>query len=253
MSQDRLPWKTAWVIGASSGIGAATAKRLSSAGVKVVVSARTEGALEELAATSANLCVQTVDVTDDASVGAAFNAVMDKIGVPDLVLYSAAVYTPGGLSVLTSDEAMHHMDVNYGGAVRTLQAVLPSMMEVGRGGVGIVSSLTGYAGLPNAAVYGPTKAALISLCETIKPELDASGVALSVINPGFVRTPLTDKNSFEMPFIIEPDQAASHIVAGLRRGKFDIAFPWQMAVMLKFIRRLPYPIYFRFMKRLLRS
>ncbi|MDX5593240.1 SDR family NAD(P)-dependent oxidoreductase [Pseudovibrio sp. SPO723] len=252
MAERVLPWQSAWVLGASSGIGAAVAQQLGRAGVKVAVSARSVAALDQLAEEVQGLVSVPVDVTDEDSVRASFDKVCREVGVPELIIYCAAVYTPGGLSVLTAGEAMRHMDVNYGGAVRTLQAVLPAMTERGSGAIGIVSSLTGYAGLPNASVYGPTKAALISLCETLKPELDAVGIQLSVINPGFVRTPLTDKNEFEMPFIIEPDEAGSYIIKGMRKGTFDVAFPWQMALILRVLRHLPYSLYFRMMRRLLR-
>jgi short-subunit dehydrogenase len=135
------------------------------------------------------------------------------------------------------------------GAVNGIAAVLPGFLARRAGHIAVVSSVAGYRGLPQAAAYGPTKAALINLCEALKPDLDRYQVRISVINPGFIRTPLTDLNEFPMPFLMEADVAARRIVRGLDAGKFEITFPRRFTFMLKVARMLPYALYFPMVKR----
>ena len=135
------------------------------------------------------------------------------------------------------------------GAVNGLAAVLPRFIARRAGHVAVVSSVAGYRGLPSASAYGPTKAALINLCESLKPDLDRFGVKISVVNPGFVRTPLTDRNPFPMPFLMEVDDAAARLAAGLDTGKFEITFPRRFTYLVKLARILPYGLYFRLVKR----
>lgn len=143
-------------------------------------------------------------------------------------------------------------DVNLMGTVNCLAAILPSFIDRRRGRIAVVASVAGYRGLPTAAAYGATKAALINMCEALKPELDQFGVGLTLINPGFVDTPLAKKNDFPMPFMIPADVAADVIVRGLAAGKFEIAFPWRMALAMKLLRTLPYGVFFRITRRVVR-
>ena len=135
------------------------------------------------------------------------------------------------------------------GAVNGLSAVIPVFIDRKRGHVGVVASVAGYSGLPLAGAYGASKAALINMCESLRPELEAEGVGLSVINPGFVRTPLTAKNKFPMPFLIDADVAARQIYSGMIKGKFEIALPRSFVIILKILRLLPYGIYFPLIKK----
>jgi short-subunit dehydrogenase len=139
------------------------------------------------------------------------------------------------------------------GAVNGIAAVLPRMIARRAGHIAIVSSVAGYRGLPSAAAYGASKAALINLAESLKPDLDKHGVRVSLVNPGFVRTPLTDRNTFPMPFLMEVDDAAAQFVAGLDKGKFEITFPRRFTFLLKLARMLPYALYFRLVKRATRD
>jgi short-subunit dehydrogenase len=135
------------------------------------------------------------------------------------------------------------------GAVNGLAAVLPTLIDRRAGHVAVVASVAGYRGLPNASAYGATKAALINMCESLKTQLDRLGVTISLINPGFVRTPLTDKNKFPMPFLMEPEDAARAIFEGMARKKFEIAFPTRFVLILKVLRMLPYRLYFKLVRK----
>jgi short-subunit dehydrogenase len=141
------------------------------------------------------------------------------------------------------------LQVNYMGVINVLAAVLPGFARERRGHISWIASVSGYRGLPKAAAYGPTKAALINLAESLKPELDEMGVKISVINPGFVKTPMTEVNDFEMPFLMQPEEAARVTIKGLARGKFEIAYPTPFVAILKTLRLLPYALYFPLIRR----
>ena len=242
--------KHVWIIGASSGIGLALAKAYDQAGWRVTVSARNEKALSALSSEGCSISSLVLDVQDVACFDQAIAHFKHSDGIPDLAIYSAATYRPGGLSVLTRDDASQHMAINYLALVGLIEAITPEFTVRGSGHLAVIASLSGYCGLPNAALYGPTKAALINLCETLKPDYDQLGLALSLINPGFVKTPMTDKNSFSMPFLLSPEEAAQKIAKGLEGGRFEIAFPWPLAIGLKLLQKMPYALYFKMTKRL---
>lgn len=240
-----------WITGASSGIGRALALRLARAGDSVAVSARRGDELERLAAEPGpgRIVAFPVDATDGAAMARAANAIEAAIGPLDLAIFNAGTHEPVAVESFDTGPFRRLIEINYMGVVNGLAAVLPRFVERRAGQVAVVSSAAGYRGLPTAAAYGPTKAALINLCESLKPDLDRFGVRISVVIPGFVRTPLTDHNSFPMPFLMEVDDAAARIVAGLERGAFEIVFPRRFIVMLKLARMLPYALYFRLVTR----
>ncbi|WP_319413499.1 SDR family NAD(P)-dependent oxidoreductase [uncultured Cohaesibacter sp.] len=251
MSQHLRLWNRVWIIGASSGIGAALVRLLARSCPEIFVSARSIDKLEGLAQECAAVRALPLDVGNPEDVSGAVRWFEANGGLPDLTIYCAAIYQPGGIEQLTLKAAQAHMHVNYLGAVSVLEALYPGLKAKGGGSIAIVASLTSYCGLPQAALYGPTKAALASLCETIRPELDAAGIRLQLINPGFVDTPMTEKNSFAMPFLLSPQDAAERIVKGLEGSAFEIAFPLRLVLVLRLLRRLPYGLYFRLMRRML--
>ncbi|MBX9906163.1 MAG: SDR family NAD(P)-dependent oxidoreductase [Burkholderiales bacterium] len=234
-----------WVIGASSGIGAALARVLLAQGARVALSARSTPSLAKIAATpGANTLVLPLDVTDAASVAPALQQVVAAWGGIDLVLWCAGSHSPVRAWELDAADARRLVDVNLNGVINGLPAVVGQLLLQKSGGIAIVSSVAGYGGLPTALVYGATKAALINLAETLYLDLAPRGIAVYLINPGFVKTPLTDKNTFKMPALISAEEAAREIIAGFSRGNFEIHFPRRFTLWLKLLRLLPYRWYF---------
>ncbi len=238
-----------WLIGASTGIGRATAELLHSKGAQVIVSARSVSALQALAAQCSGLQVIALDATDESAVKAAAAQLLSA-GPLDLVMYCAGTYSAVRAQDMQTQDIAHHMQVNYLGAVYCIAAVLPAMLAAGKGHISLVSSVAGFRGLPKSLAYGPTKAALINLAETLYIDLHGAGIGVSVVNPGFVQTPLTAQNTFHMPALITPAQAASEIVTGWGRGRFEIHFPKRFTRWMKLLRILPYSLYFKATRRI---
>ena len=244
--------KRVWLVGASSGIGLACAQALAQAGAHVVVSARRLEALAGLP----QMHAVPMDVTDNASVQAATAQVVQQVlqhpslgGPLDLVVYCAGHYHAQRATAFDLADMLRHQEVNYAGALRVLDAVLPIVLAQGHGHISLVSSVAGWRGLPNGLAYGPTKAALTHLAETLYMDLQDRGVGVSVINPGFVATPLTAQNNFTMPALITPEQAATAMLKGWAQGAFDIHFPKRFTLWLKLLRVLPYRSYFALVRR----
>jgi NAD(P)-dependent dehydrogenase (short-subunit alcohol dehydrogenase family) len=240
-----------WITGASSGIGRALALEMARLGRSVAVSARRGEELERLAAEAPQGRIKPfpVDVADAGAMQRTAVAIEAALGHLDLAVFNAGTHHPVSVEAFDPAAFRHLMDINFMGAVNGIAAVLPGFITRRTGHVAVVSSVAGYRGLPQAAAYGPTKAALINLCEALKPDLDRYGVKISVINPGFIRTPLTDRNEFPMPFLMAADVAARRIVKGLDAGRFEITFPRRFTYMLKLARMLPYALYFPLVRR----
>jgi len=243
---DALPWKTAWVTGASTGIGRDIVLQLKAAGVNVAASARSA---EKLSALGPDIVTIPLDVTDAAACHAAVERIESELGPLDLVVFGAGTYAPVAVDSIDPQLFAHTMNTNYMGVVNCLAAVAPRMLARGSGHISWIASVAGFLGLPKAAAYGPTKAALINLAECLEPEMKLKGVRISVINPGFVATPLTAQNDFEMPFLMQPDEAARRTIAGLAAGRFEIAYPRRFVAILRTLRALPYPLFFRLITR----
>ncbi len=233
-----------WVIGASYGIGAATAHALLAAGARVALSARSEDKLRGVAENSPRALIAPLDFTKGAEVAAAWERIRSEWGGCDLVLVVAGTHKEIRAWELTEADADALLEVNLNGPIATVAAVLPGLLAQGNGGIGIVSSVAGYRGLPKALIYGASKAALINFTETLYLDLHPKGLAVYLINPGFVATPLTAKNAFRMPHLITAEEAAREIVAGIERGDFEIHFPRAFTRQLKLLQLLPYRQYF---------
>ncbi len=235
--------KTVWLVGASSGIGRATAQALHAQGAKVIVSARSRPALDEFVLAHPGSMALPIDASDAASVEAASQAVF-AAGPLDLVLYCAGYYKEMRATEFDLADMLRHNQVNYVGALYVLAAVLPQFLARKTGHISLVSSVAGYRGLPQSLAYGPTKAALINLAETLYVDLKDSNVGVSVICPGFVETPLTAQNKFAMPGLIKPEKAAEEILRGWAKGEFEIHFPKRFTLLMKALALLPPALYF---------
>jgi NAD(P)-dependent dehydrogenase (short-subunit alcohol dehydrogenase family) len=237
-----------WVIGASYGIGAALARRLINDGARVAMSARSRDLLDAIAEGNDAL-VEVVDVTDSATVARAAHTILTAWGGIDLVLIVAGTHDEMRADSFDLKRAKRLFDINVNGVLNCLDAVLPTLRRQRRGGVAIVSSVAGYRGLPRALIYGPTKAALINLAESLYLDLAPQGIGVYLINPGFVDTPLTQKNDFKMPALMPADEAARLTLQGIEAGEFEIHFPKRFTNILRLLRTLPYPAYFAAVRR----
>jgi NAD(P)-dependent dehydrogenase (short-subunit alcohol dehydrogenase family) len=241
---DNWAGKRVWVIGASTGIGLASAQLMVDLGARVAFSARSMDKLLAATASAPRAIAVPLDVTDHATVKAAGARIVAEWGGLDLVLVVAGGYNEMRADTFDLQAANDLIDLNLRGVFNCLDVVLPVLLKQGAGALGLVSSVAGYGGLPKALVYGPTKAALINLSECLYFDLQPKGIGVYQINPGFVETPLTAGNDFEMPALMSPEAAAQAIVAGIERGHFHIHFPKRFTNGLRFARLLPYRLYF---------
>ena len=236
--------KRVWIIGASSGIGAETARVLLGHGAKLALSARNAASMHTIAAGHPDTLVLPLDITDHSSVIAASDAIITSWGGFDLVLVVAGTYNKMRADDFDLAVAQTMVDTNLIGPLNCLSAVLPTLLKQGNGGIGIVASIAGLSGLPQALIYGPTKAALINLCESLYLDLRPRGISVYMINPGFVATPLTEGNDFAMPSLISTTTAAAELLRGIELGEFHIHFPKRFTNWLRLLRLLPYRWYF---------
>lgn len=238
-----------WLVGASTGIGEALAVELAARGARLLLSARGAERLAALAGCLPDAQILSLDIARPAEWPTAADQARYLLGGLDLVVFNAGTY-----------ESLHAWDLNPGAIRRTLEvnllgtmngvaAVLPAMLAAGSGHLVIVASVAGYRGLPKALVYGPSKAALINFAESLYLDLAPRGIGVSLVNPGFVATPLTAGNDFHMPALISSAEAARGILSGLACGRFEIHFPRRFSCFLKILQLLPAPIYFALVSR----
>jgi NAD(P)-dependent dehydrogenase (short-subunit alcohol dehydrogenase family) len=232
-----------WLVGASTGIGLACAQALRAAGAQVVVSARKPQGVQEWAAQDTGVQWRALDVSEPSQVQMAARAVQAE-GPLDLVVYAAGYYRAQRATAFDLDDCLQHDKVNYQGALQVIHAVLPDMLARQSGHISVLSSVAGWRGLPNGLAYGPSKAALTHLAETLYMDLQDQGIGVSVVHPGFVATPLTAQNQFTMPALISPEEAARQMLQGWASGQFDVHFPKRFTLWLKLLRLLPYRLYF---------
>lgn len=238
--------KRYWLVGASEGLGKSVALKLSRAGAEVVLSARSEDTLKEaVAEMPGKASYQTVDISDDDSVKEAAAAV----GRIDGLILLAGVYWPFGAKEWDADQAVAMADINFTGFMRVLGQVVPDMVERDEGHIVITSSLTGFRGLPGSIGYTASKAATMSLAECMNADLRKTGVKVQVANPGFIKTQLTDKNDFKMPFIMEPEEAADAMLDLMNSDDFKKSFPMVFSWVFRLSQFLPDWAYFRIFGR----
>ena len=244
--------RTVWITGASYGLGRSLATLMAQNGWRVAVSARSGEELEAFAKQSqkwsGTIFPAACDITDLASVKSALSKIEEELGPIDIAVLNAGTHAPIRARDFKSEAFQKLVDINLMGTVHCLDGVLPYFLKRQAGQIAVVSSVAGYRGLPTSSGYGMTKAGLINMVEALKPELDMENIKVQLVCPGFVRTPLTDKNDFEMPFLMEAEDAAKAFYKGLMSNRFEIVFPWQMGLIFKFIRMLPSKLAFMITK-----
>jgi short-subunit dehydrogenase len=244
-----------WIIGASSGIGEACAKWFAKAGAHLVVSARRVEALDHLVQSIQSQYPTTeirsipLDVTNLESSQVALREVLGSWKKIDILLFVSGVYTPIRADNFDLAATEQMINTNLLGPMRICSLTIPTFLKQGFGHIALVGSVAGYSGLPKSLVYGPTKAALLNFSESLYYDLKPRGINVHIICPGFVETPATSDNDFKMPALISADKAAEEIGQGLAKGEFEIHFPKSFSRFLKFLRILPYPIYFWLLKK----
>lgn len=249
----RLPaWPdcNVWIIGASTGIGAATAQALLASGARVALSARSTEKLAEVANGNARSLLLPLDFTDSAAVRKTWKMLGANWGRVDLILLVAGTHEEMRAWELDEGRAMALLKTNLHGVIASCSVIIPGLLQQGSGAIGIVASVAGYRGLPKALVYGASKAAVINFTESLYLDLEPKGIGVYLISPGFVKTPLTDRNDFRMPALITAEEAAGEILRGVRSGRFEIHFPRRFTRVLKLLQLLPYRWYFALVHRM---
>ncbi len=245
--------RVVWLVGASSGIGRALAHELHQRGAVVALSARNVEALRSFVAEHPGSVALPLDASDVNAMRAAARKLIQTSGQIDLAIYCAGHYKAQRATNFNLQEMLRHQSINYVGALHMLEAVLPAFNQSQRGHISLISSVAGFRGLPNSLAYGPTKAALGNLAETLYLDLHQHNIGVSVINPGFVETPLTAQNKFSMPALITPQVAAQNILRGWARGDFQMNFPKRFTIWLSLLRHLPDTLYFALIRRALQT
>jgi short-subunit dehydrogenase len=248
-----------WLIGASSGIGEACARLIAQKGGNLILSARRIDALQALKndlisshGQSSKIEVIPVDVNDQSSIDLAYDDFL-KLNISiDVLLFVSGVYQPLRADQFNFSVAENIINTNLLGPMRVLEKILPQFITQKHGHIAIVGSVAGYSGLPKSLAYGPTKAAIINFCESLFYDLNPRGIGVHLISPGFVETPATAGNNFKMPALVTAETAAKEICKGIEVGEFDIHFPKKFSFFLKFLRLLPYPLYFWILKKFLK-
>jgi NADP-dependent 3-hydroxy acid dehydrogenase YdfG len=241
-----LRGRTLWLIGASSGIGAALAPALAAEGAILALSARREPELQQVAdacPAAVRPLVRPLDATDKAQVDRVCADLIQAWGKLDILFYNATTTSQARATDFDSESALQQADVTYLGLIRAVGAALPHMLARGEGQIVGTGSVAGYAGFPRSPVYSSAKNAVNAFLQSMRIELKDRGIGVVTVNPGFVKTPLTEHNTFPMPFLMTADEAAATIVKGLLAGDDEIHFPKRLTWPAKVYTALPRPVY----------
>ena len=243
--------KVIWITGGSTGIGKALALKFANKGWKVAVSARRENLLKEIEENNGNIVSFPLDVTNKENCISIFQDIVNKLGNVDICVFSTGTWNPKKEKEIDVEQIEDVMKVNFFGTLNCIKSVEKYFKKKGNGQISIVSSIAGYRGLPNSTGYGPSKSALNNLAESLYFDFKRYGVRISIISPGFIKTPMTDKNDFKMPFLKTVDYAADKIYEGLINGKkFEIDFPKQLTLILKIFKIMPNKLYLSLVEKL---
>jgi len=243
--------KNIWITGASSGIGKALALKFANEGWQVAASARRESLLNEISELNENISSFPLDVTNKDDCKETFELIKNKYQNIDICFFSTGTWDPKKEKEIDVDQMKKVMEVNFFGTLNCIKAVEKYFREKNSGHISIVSSIAGYRGLPNSTGYGASKAALNNFAESLYFDFGRYNVRVSLVSPGFIKTPMTDKNEFKMPFLKTAEFAADKIYKGLINGSsFEIDFPKELTLILKFLKILPDWLYFKIIRKL---
>ena len=244
--------KIVWITGGGTGIGKSITKQLVDKGHTVIVSGRNSESLKSIKRYNPKkIDYEILDISSPDDCKKVIQKIERKFGYIDLAILNAAAYNPGKINFDDLKSINHIVNVNLTGQINSLSALLPTMKKRKYGQIVFISSPAGYKGLPNAGIYGVTKSALTFLSESLYLELKKYKIKVQVVHPGFIKTPMTEKNNFPMPFLMGSDKAASIIIKNLNKNKFEIAFPKRLIIPMKILQLLPYGLYFFIMKKVL--
>jgi len=242
--------KKIWITGASSGIGRALAIKFAKEGWQVAASARRENLLNELNKNNSNIYSFPLDVKDEKSVKNVFQNIIEKFETLDICVFATGIHDPEAEKKLSSEKIREIMETNFFGTLNCIMAVNSFFRERKNGHISIVSSVAGYRGLPDASGYCASKSALTSLAESIYFDFKRHNVRVSLVSPGFIKTPMTDKNKFPMPMIKSPEFAAEKMFIGLtKKNSFEIHFPITFTMIMKLLKIMPNWLYFLLVKK----
>ena len=243
--------KKIWITGASSGIGKALALKFAQEGWQVAASARRESLLNEISELNKNISPFPLDVTDKEKCKEVFEEIKNKYQNLDICFFSTGTWDPKKEKNIDIEQMESVMKINFFGTLNCIKTVENYFKDKKSGHISIVSSVAGYRGLPNSTGYGASKAALINLAESLYFDFGRHNVRISLVSPGFIKTPMTDKNQFRMPFLKTPEFAADKIYNGLVNGSsFEIDFPKELTLILKLLKILPKRLYLYLIKKL---
>ena len=243
--------KVIWITGGSTGIGKALALKFARKGWKVAISARRENLLKEIEENNRNIVSFPLNVTNKENCISIFQDIVNKLGNVDICVFSTGTWNPKKEKEIDVEQIEDVMKVNFFGTLNCIKSVEKYFKKKGNGQISIVSSIAGYRGLPNSTGYGPSKSALNNLAESLYFDFKRYGVRISIISPGFIKTPMTDKNHFKMPFLKTVDYAADKIYEGLINSKkFEIDFPKQLTLILKLFKIMPNKLYLSLVEKL---
>ena len=240
-----------WITGASSGLGYGLALDLAKRGFTVAATARRLPELQALSTDAekknytGKIYPYAGDITNRSEMATLVDTIEMNHGPVAMAVLNAGSHIPDSAATIGGDGFRKTLELNIFGTVNCLEPITARMRERRRGQLVVTASVAGYGGLPRAASYCASKSALITMMQSLRFALAPEGVTVQVINPGFVRTPLTDKNDFEMPFLLDLEDASCRMADGLAKGGFEICFPWQLVLILKFLKFLPYSLYFK--------
>ena len=243
--------KVIWITGGSSGIGKSLAYKFANEGWQVAISARRENLLKEISESNEKIKSFPLDVTDKVKCKEVFEQIKNYYGDLDICFFSTGTWSPKEEKDVDVEQIENVFKVNFFGTINSIKAVEGHFKNKKNGIITIVSSIAGYRGLPNTTGYGPSKSALISLAESLYFDFERYNVRVCLVCPGFIKTPMTDKNDFKMPFLKTSEFAADKIYDGLiNKNQFEIHFPKELTLTLKFFKLLPSKIYFYLVKKL---